>query len=210
MHAIIRRDQAASCFRDDARGIAAIEFALILPVMLALLCGVTEFGRAIDHYRRVALLARAVADLTSQGDGQATMLAATMTDILASAKLLLTPFPSSGATIVVSALGVTADGAGQLPRVCSSYATSNGTARAVGTATDLKVPEGFQLAGMRYVLAEVSVPYPALFGSNVMRFVGGANNQFTFRSSVPWPVRGGQTVKSTYNEVVLPNGKACT
>lgn len=206
---IIGRCRVASHFRDDARGVAAIEFALILPIMLALLFGTTEFGRAIDHYRRVTLLARAVADLTSQGDGQATMAAASMTDIVAAAKLVLTPYPSSEAKIVISALSVPADGAGQ-PRVCSSYATNNGTARAVGAASDLKVPEGFQLAGMRYVLAEVSVPYPAIFGSSVMRLVGGANNQFTFKASVPWPVRAGQTYKSAYNEIVLPNGKACT
>ncbi|MER2198459.1 TadE/TadG family type IV pilus assembly protein [Methylobacterium brachiatum] len=209
MHGMSQHERAVSSFRHDDRGVSAIEFALILPVMLALLFGVTEFGRAIDHYRKVTLLARAVADLTSQGDTQATMASATMTDILASAKLVLTPYPNSAARIVVSVLGVTIDGAGQQPRVCSSYATNNGTARTVGTATDLKVPEGFQLAGMRYVLAEVSVPYTAMFGSNVMRFVGGANNQFTFKASVPWPVRGGQTYKSTYNEVVLPNGKAC-
>jgi Flp pilus assembly protein TadG len=210
MHGMIQHARAVSGFRADDRGVSAIEFALILPVMLALLFGVTEFGRAIDHYRKVTLLARAVADLTSQGDTQATMASATMTDILASAKLVLTPYPNSAARVVVSILGVTIDGAAQQPRVCSSYATDNGTARAVGTATDLKVPEGFQLAGMRYVLAEVSVPYPAMFGSNVMRLVGGANNQFTFQASVPWPVRGGQTYKTTYNEVVLPNGKACT
>jgi Flp pilus assembly protein TadG len=209
MHAMIRRGRAVTNFTDDTHGVSAVEFALILPVMLALLFGVTEFGRAIDHYRKVTLLARAVADLTSQGDTQATMTAATMADILASAKLVLTPYPNGSAKIVISVLGVTIDGAGQQPRVCSSYATGNGTARTVGTATDLKVPEGFQLAGMRYVLAEVSVPYPALFGSNVMRLVGEANNQFTFKASVPWPVRGGQTYKTTYNEVVLPNGKAC-
>jgi Flp pilus assembly protein TadG len=204
------RDRVAPHFRDDAHGVAAIEFALILPVMLALLFGTTEFGRAIDHYRRVTLLARAVADLTSQGDGQATMAAASMTDIVAAAKLVLTPYPNSGAKIVISALSVPADGAGQQPRVCSSYATSNGTARTVGAASDLKVPEGFQLAGMRYVLAEVSVPYPAIFGSSVMRLVGGANNQFTFKATVPWPVRAGKNYKSTYNEIVLPNGMPCT
>lgn len=209
MHRGLCRPRRPSSLRDDVRGASAIEFALVLPVMLALLFGVTEFGRAIDHYRKVTLLARAVADLTSQGDAQTPMAAATMTDIVASAKLVLAPYPSTAAKIVVSALGVAADGAGQQPQVCSSYATATGTARSVGAATDLKVPEGFQLAGMRYVLAEVSVPYPALFGSGVMRLVGGANNQFTFKAAVPWPVRGGQTAKSTYNEVVLPNGKAC-
>ncbi|MGU3664447.1 TadE/TadG family type IV pilus assembly protein [Methylobacterium sp. A49B] len=206
----IRYIRRLSDLRDDTYGVSAIEFALILPVMLTLLFGITEFGRAFDHYRKVTLLARTLADITSQGDTQTPMAAATLSDIFASAKLVLTPYPNSTAQIVISALGVAADGSGQLPRVCSSYATSNGTARAVGAATDLKVPEGFQLAGMRYVLAEVSVPYPALFGSNIMRLVGGANNQFTFKASVPWPTRGGQAVKSTYNEIVLPNGKACS
>lgn len=210
MDIIIVHGRSARYFRRDSRGVAAIEFALILPITLALLFGTTEFGRAIDHYRRVTLLARAVADLTSQGDGQATMAAASMTDILAAAKLVLTPYPSSGAKIVISALSVPVDGAGQQPRVCSSYASSNATARTVGAASDLKVPEGFQLAGMRYVLAEVSVPYPAMFGSSIMRLVGGANNQFTFKASVPWPVRAGQAYKTTYNEIVLPNGMACT
>ncbi|WP_107352014.1 TadE/TadG family type IV pilus assembly protein [Methylobacterium sp. Leaf361] len=209
MHKAVCCIWVASDFSGNTRGVAALEFALVLPVMLALLFGTTEFGRAIDHYRKVTMLARAVADLTSQGDTQSPMTAATMTDILASAKLVLSPYPISGAKIVISALGVAADGAGQ-PRVCSSYATSNGTARTVGTASDLKVPEGFQLAGMRYVLAEVTVPYPAMFGGNLMRFVGGANNQFTFKASVPWPVRGGQAIKSSYNEVILPDGKACS
>ncbi|QGY05515.1 pilus assembly protein [Methylobacterium mesophilicum SR1.6/6] len=210
MHDGIRRIRSLSDLCDDTRGVSAIEFALILPIMLMLLFGITEFGRAFDHYRKVTLLARTLADIASQGDTQTPMAAATLSDIFASAKLVLTPYPNNTAQIVISALGVAADGVGQLPRVCSSYATGNGTARAVGTAADLKVPEGFQLAGMRYVLAEVSVPYPALFGSNIMRLVGGANNQFTFKASVPWPTRGGQAVKSTYNEIVLPNGKACS
>ena len=202
--------KASSAFGSDVRGASAIEFALILPIMLAISFGISEFARATDYYRKVTVLARTVADLTSQGDATTPIAPATMTDILASAKLVLTPYVSGSASIVVSALGVPADGAGQRPQVCSSYATGNGTARALGTAADLKVPDGFQIIGMRYVLAEVSVPYAPLLGSNLMRFVGGANNQFTFKANVPWPVRGGQPAKSTYNEVVMPGGKACT
>ena len=204
------RPASSSVFGSDARGVSAIEFALVLPILLTISLGISEFARAIDHYRKVTLLARTVADLTAQGDAATPMATATMTDILASAKLVLTPYASGSASIVVSALGVYADGGGQRPKVCSSYATSNGTARGLGTAADLTVPDGFQIGGMRYVLAEVSVPYAPLLGSNLIRFVGGANNQFTFKANVPWPVRGGQPAKSTYNEVVMPGGKACT
>lgn len=204
------RSQRLTAFLKDAHGVSAVEFSLVLPVMLAILFGVTEFGRATEHYRKVALLARAVADLTSQGDNQNTVSSATMSDIMASAKLVLTPYSNTGVKIVVSALGVPLTGSLQSPRVCSSYATNSATARSTGLASDITVPEGFQMPGTRYILAEVSAPYTPLFGSGLMRFIGGANNQFTFKSKVPWPVRGGRTYYTgTNNEIVLPNGSPC-
>ncbi len=88
-------------------------------------------------------------------------------------------------------------------RACvRGYATGNGTARAVGTATGLKVPEGFQLAGCGMSWQRSLFPTGDV-RQQLMRFVGGANNQLTFKASVPWPMRGGQTYKSTYSEVVL-------
>jgi Flp pilus assembly protein TadG len=202
--------RGSKSFVQDTRGVSAVEFSLVLPIMLALFFGVTEFGRATEYYRKVTLLGRAVADLTSQGDTQNPVTSATMTDIMASAKLVLTPYTSSGVKIVVSAVGVPLTGGVQTPRVCSSYATSGATARSTGLASDITVPEGFQLPGARYILAEVSAPYSPLFGSGIMRLVGGANNQFTFKAKVPWPVRGGQTYYTgTNNEIVLPSGSPC-
>lgn len=198
-------------FRRDAGGVSAIEFALVLPVLLTILFGATEFGRALDAWRKATQLARTVADLTSQGDTQSPIATATMNDILASSTLVLRPFSSAGVAIIVSAMGVDLSNPGTAPpRVCSSFATTNATARQPKVASDLTIPPGFQLPGMRYILAEVTVPYTPLLGSALMKFVGNANNQFTFKVAAPWPVRAGQTYNgNAYNEIILPSGSAC-
>jgi hypothetical protein len=83
-------------------------------------------------------------------------------------------------------------------------------ARSVGLAGDLTVPPGFRMPGMRYLLAEVQMPYTPIFGKNLMKFVGDIDNNFTFKASVAWPVRAGTLYKpNTYNEIILPNGSAC-
>ncbi|WP_245239772.1 TadE/TadG family type IV pilus assembly protein [Methylobacterium variabile] len=57
-------------FFRDRRGTAAIEFAMLLPVLLMMLAGMLELSRATDMWRKITLLARTVADLASQGDAQ--------------------------------------------------------------------------------------------------------------------------------------------
>ncbi len=50
----------------DCRGIAATEFAVIVPIMLVLFFGVVEFSSGVAVDRKVTLIARALSDLTSQ------------------------------------------------------------------------------------------------------------------------------------------------
>ncbi len=49
---------AAAGLRADMRGTAAIEFSLILPLMLSLFIGTVEFYNAIAIDRKVTLMAR--------------------------------------------------------------------------------------------------------------------------------------------------------
>lgn len=201
--------RSLSALWHDADGVSAIEFSLILPVMLAMLFGTIELGHAYENWRKVNNLARAVADLTSQGDTSTPIRSSKMSDILASSGMVLRPFDSAGAKIVVSALGVDLI-PGTRPRVCSSFAGSGATARSLGVASDLTIPPGFQLPGMRYLLVETKMDYTPIFASAMIQSVAGFNNLRKFSVVVPWPVRGGQKVGvNTYNEVILPSGIAC-
>ena len=190
-------------------GVSAIEFALILPVLLTIWAGLSEYAHAIDNWRKVVLLARTVSDLTAQGDAQNPIDASLMSDILATSTLVLKPFDASGVKIVVSAMAVDLTNLNLVPRVCSSTANANASARATGAASDLTVPVGFRTTGVRYVLTEVSMPYTPMLGAAFVKLVKGANSAITLKSSIPWPARGGQPAKSTYTEVWMPGGAAC-
>jgi Flp pilus assembly protein TadG len=50
----------------DRRGVAAIEFAMIVPIMLVMFFGTVEFSSGVAVDRKVTLIARTLSDLTSQ------------------------------------------------------------------------------------------------------------------------------------------------
>ena len=60
----------AACRRSnlsqDCRGVAAIEFAMIVPIMLVMFFGTVEFSSGVAVDRKVTLMARTLSDLTSQ------------------------------------------------------------------------------------------------------------------------------------------------
>lgn len=60
----IRR--SARALRRDRSGVAAIEFAMILPIMLVAFFGTVEVCAAVAIDRKVTLIARTLSDLTSQ------------------------------------------------------------------------------------------------------------------------------------------------
>ena len=85
----IRGRSAIAAFVHDRRGIAATEFAVIVPLMLVLLFSTVEFcsGLAVD--RKVSLVARTIANLTSQGTSAST---SDLTNFFGAATLIMVPY----------------------------------------------------------------------------------------------------------------------
>jgi Flp pilus assembly protein TadG len=196
----------------DAAGVSAVEFALILPIMLTLWVGFAEMAHAVDNWRKVTLLARTVADLTSQGDTADPIASATMSDILAASTAVLRPFGAGTAKMVVSAMAVNTAASLVSPWVCSSVSSdNNASARPTGVARDLSIPPGFNVNGNRYVMAEVTMPYAPMLGTTLVRLVSGVGNSIPLNASFVWPVRNGIVHKSinATPEVTMPGGAAC-
>lgn len=203
----------AARFARARNATSAIEFAAILPLVLVLWGGMAETSHAIGVWRKMTLLARTVADLTAQGDTVDPMAPATMADILAASTAVLRPLSGSSAKIVVSSLGVYATNLVN-PKVCSSSASSNTTARSTGVATDLLIPTVFAAAGDRYLLAEVSMSYAPMIGGSVIKILGWSGGTIPIKASFAWPVRNGTVHNSTSTpaspEVTMPNGAFCS
>jgi Flp pilus assembly protein TadG len=73
----------------DRSGLAAVEFAMIFPMMVVMFFGVLELSAAISVDRKATLVARTLSDLTSQ------MVSVANADLVSfgeAAKAIMTPY----------------------------------------------------------------------------------------------------------------------
>ncbi len=98
----------AQKFQLNEKGVAAVEFALILPIMLTLYIGTAEVGRAIEYNKRAAVAAATMGDLVARADGSVSE--AEITDFFAAAKITLTPYPIVNLKQVITSVYVDDDG----------------------------------------------------------------------------------------------------
>ena len=141
-------------FVRENRGQAALEFAVLLPLMLTTLLGGVEFGDGIALSRKTEITARTVADLASQYNNP------NMSNILGASSGVITPY--SAANLVLTISGVNVNSTGKATIVWST--SLNGTARTMGPIVTL--PTGTATADSPYCLiwGEASYSYMPTLG----------------------------------------------
>jgi Flp pilus assembly protein TadG len=120
-------------FRRDRRGVAAIEFALIVPILLLLALGCFEVPRYVLLWQRLERAASGVSDLVAQADEP--MTSTQMTDIMSAAKILMLPYDViTNGSIVVTSINNPTGGTGvkNTWRVFCGTVNSTGKLGAVG------------------------------------------------------------------------------
>ena len=88
-------------FQTSQSGLAAVEFALIAPVLVTFLLGTVEVCNALECHEKVTLLASTSADLVAR---VTSVSSADMTNIFNAANSVVYPFSSTNAKIVVSSI----------------------------------------------------------------------------------------------------------
>lgn len=132
----------------DERGVAAVEFALIAPLMILLYYGLAEVTLGMMAERRAGHAASVVADLVAQSN---QMNATQMDDIFEVGEAIMKPFPA--ATLRMRVTSVKAD-AQAAPKVV--WSRGSGMTALGSGASATAVPAGFLAANESIVMAEVS------------------------------------------------------
>jgi Flp pilus assembly protein TadG len=113
-------------FRRDHQGTAAIEFAILLPVMLTLYIAGIEISNAIAIDRKVTVTARTVTDLVTRAS---TISTGDMSDILAASAAVIAPYVPNNLTVTVSEIYIDNNGNAKIWGFSCSY---QGTPRTIG------------------------------------------------------------------------------
>lgn len=142
-------------FAQDDYGMAAVEFAMILPLMLTMFIGSVEVAQGLSTDRKIALVVRAAADLTSQST---SINNAEMTNILNAASSIMYPFSTTPLKLKVTAVDISSTG-----QATVAWGDSlNTTARAKGSA--VTIPSALAVPSTQLIWGEIEYAYNPTFG----------------------------------------------
>ncbi|TPJ16535.1 pilus assembly protein [Mesorhizobium sp. B2-7-3] len=143
-------------FWSNRRGVAAVEFALIAPILLVMYFMTMEASQAIETSKKVSRVGSMVADLVTQ---QPTIAKVDLDAIMKIGTLTLQPYNRSVPDITITAIQVTTDATPQVLVVWSRKVVNgvNGVGATAGTATT--VPASLRVPGTFLVRVDSTLAY---------------------------------------------------
>ena len=143
-------------FGSSTRGVAAIEFAAILPVLAVIFLATFDGGRAIATYMKVRAATYALASITNQ---YSTIASTDMSSILGASSVIMAPYNSTTPVVTVSQIEVTSATAATVEWSASQGGTARTVVPPLPTALETSSTYPVYL-----IFAEVSYSYTPLFG----------------------------------------------
>jgi Flp pilus assembly protein TadG len=142
-------------FARDQRGVSAVEFAMLAPLMLTMFFGSVEVSQGISIDRKLTLTARTVADLASQ---VTNINNADMTNLLKASQAVISPYSTTALGVTVSLIKIDANSKATI----EWSDTLNGTARSKGSSVTL--PGALLVPNTSLVWGEVKYSYTPTIG----------------------------------------------
>jgi Flp pilus assembly protein TadG len=207
------RQNPVGSYLEERSGVAAVEFALIVPLMMMMFIGTVELCQAITANRHVGQVASTVGDLVARSTSSITT--ANIVDDMTSATYLLAPFPSASATVTVTMVQSSSSNANntvvawscQYVGTNTTSVSCNGGSNACYTNNfpSITIPTGLVTTQDYVVMTTITYAYkPPLFDVFMKTGYGNeTNGTYTMTSTVYEKPRG------TVPMVVL-GGTTCT
>lgn len=143
-------------FRDDHKGVAAVEFAFIAPILFILYFLTMETSQAIDVNKKVGRVASMVADLVTQ---QQT-LSKTETDaILDIGSSILYPYGRSSPTIEITGIEISDETTPKVTVAWSRKSVAGTTSAGDSIGSTTTVPDKLKIGGTFLVRVTTSLGY---------------------------------------------------
>jgi Flp pilus assembly protein TadG len=136
----------------DRKGAAAVEFALIIPILFVLNISTAEALQVYQVQRNVAHIAATMADITAQSR---TLTDAELQDILSASISMIHPFPKASLQQRVSSLSANATGSVSQDWTAQRDYTASGAP---------SVPSGYLGANESVIVTDVIYDYKPTFG----------------------------------------------
>ena len=171
-------------FARDQRGVGAIEFAILFPVLLMLYLGAFELTVGLSVSKRASRSAGSIADIVSQQQSVTKSVLATMPSV---AGAIFAPYVTTGLTLKIT--GIAIDAAGNAT-VAWSWAQDGTRPYSAGTA--ITIPANLNQASTFLVRSELAIPYQLIsFGAN---FLPSGSNQITISRQYYYRQRVGTSI----------------
>jgi Flp pilus assembly protein TadG len=167
-----RASRSAIDLTKDRRGVAAIEFAMIVPIMLVLFFGTVEFSSGVAVDRKITLTARTLSDLTSQSlASPATLVDSDLINVFTASTSILYPYSPTPTKAQLSEIYVDSNKIAKIQwskagvvTSASSPATLTTSTRTAGDVVTPTVPVALLIPQTYLIFSEVSYLYTPTIG----------------------------------------------
>jgi len=172
-------------FVDDRSGLAAVEFALVLPVMLAGWLGMAQLAQVSMASTKAMMAAQSVGDLMSQEPS----LSGNFTDLVLAASQVLAPLPTTSSVLTVDVVSVTFNSS-NVPQLGWRCTTGTGGDTTAALNTAIASASGLGTSGQSVIMVTVTYSYtPTITGGIIgaQTFVERSFNKPRLALVIPQP-----------------------
>jgi Flp pilus assembly protein TadG len=146
---LLRLRRHVTALRGNTSGLAAVEFAMIIPIMAMMLVGTNEFAAGVAVDRKVTIMARTLSDLTSQNT---SVTDTQLTNFFNASTAIMTPYPSIPIESTISELYIN-------PSTLKARVQWSKGAHAHSVGDIIDIPEALKVGGTYLIYSEVKYKY---------------------------------------------------
>ncbi|WP_313526568.1 TadE/TadG family type IV pilus assembly protein [Shinella sp.] len=141
-------------FVEDRRGVGAIEFAIVAPLLIMAYVSAFEISVAVTVSRKINRASATVSDLLTQNQ---TTNKATLDTMKTVTKTVIAPFSQDGYSLKITGIAVAADG-----KATVAWSRDQNEQRPYATGLVVTLPSTLEAKSTFIVRTELTVPYTLL------------------------------------------------